>query len=146
MPLVRGMGNLVVYDDCLVFVRLSRRDALRASLSGGGRNDRVDHLAESQASLTPDELVSQNPGSWVVGYEEVACARYSAGTWGDPGLAAALGSGTVEAPMESLSIELIDGSTKRLLRGTSVRGPGRDLLGRALGEKLTLVRWNDRWK
>jgi hypothetical protein len=146
MPLVRGMGNLIVYDDCIVFVRLKWRDAFLASLSGNRRDDRVDRLADDQAKLAPDELVSRNPRSWIVRYQEVARARYSNGSWGDPGLAASLGSGTVKTPMESLSIEPIGGSTRRLLRGTSVRGQGKDLLALALDEKLTVVGWNARWK
>jgi hypothetical protein len=35
-PIVRGIGNLIVYDDCLVFVRLRYREALLASWPGTG--------------------------------------------------------------------------------------------------------------
>jgi hypothetical protein len=130
-PMIRGMGNVIVYDDCLAFVRLRYRTALLSSLSGGRLNDRVDRLAKEQAALAPDRLVADSPGSWIVRYDEVARARYHLE-------AEESFDRTAKVPTETLTLELVDGSTRSLRRGTSVRGPGRSLFSQALREKLTI--------
>jgi hypothetical protein len=136
-PMVRGMGNLIIYDDCLVFARLTYRDAFLASVSGNRLNDRVDLLANDQAALSPDELIARSPRHWIVRYDDVASVRYHAGT--EERTDAEGGATVMKVPMESFSIELLGGSTKQLWRGTSLRGPGRSLLGQALQERLIIV-------
>jgi hypothetical protein len=106
-------------------------------VSGNRLNDRVDRLASDQATLTPDALAAQSLRHWIVPYEEVAAVRYHAGT--EQRTDAESNVTIMNVPMESMTIELQGGSTKRLWRGTSLRGPGRALLSQALQEKLTIV-------
>lgn len=64
-------GNLIIYEDCLVFAAV-RGPVVNSALNirelvrKAGRESRFDSLAREQSRLAPDELATSNKHNWLV--------------------------------------------------------------------------------
>ena len=142
-------GNLIIYEDCLVFAAVRRplvnsvmnvRELVRQSR----RVARLDSRARAQAALVPDDLVDRDRHNWIVRREDVAKARLStsrsseAGE-GDDVVSLVVGAvGAVGSPTEHTLIVHLKGRKRPTY--PSVKGAWGDaeneLLKTVLGDRL----------
>jgi len=149
-----GNGNLILYDDCLVFASLVGVRLLIGGLLAGSVRKKVEGAAPEQAKLSPEELVAQHSHSWRVAYADLADAEYETeGGGGESAgrvVAGGVGGKMPKWRVEILTLKLLDGTTKRVVHQISSNSSGwfsktktypdsEDLLRRALGDKLTMA-------
>jgi hypothetical protein len=139
---VQTSGNLLVYDDCLVFVTNSWRHFLPSLIFPGRVHDR---LAAEQSERAPDELVARKRRNWMVHRDDVAEASFGTtrsgggGTGGDTvvDLVLSVASAGSAVTKRTLEIELNGETRSKDPRVAGLWGDAEiDLLRRALGDKL----------
>ena len=142
-------GNVIIYDDCLVFAAV-RRPLLnsllnvRELITESRRNARFESVAREQAELAPDEVAAQDRHNWMIRREDVARAvlmtsRDSAVPAGDDIVSLVLGAASVvSAPIEhTLMIHLTSRKSRMYPSVKGVWGDAEnELLRAALGDRL----------
>jgi hypothetical protein len=143
-------GNLIVYDDCLVFAAV-RRPLVNSVLNipelvrPSSRDSRFDSLGREQAQLAPDELVARSRHNWLIRSEDVVRAvlgtsRGAGGPAGDDVVDLVLGAGLAlgASTAQTLRVHLSGYRTRMCPFVEGIWGDAEnDLLRSALGDKLT---------
>jgi hypothetical protein len=124
-------GNLILYEDRLVFARVEKRGRGSAGRQGGEHYERA---ASEQAEVPAADLVARDRRNWQVAYAELNRARY--GTY--RAQASMPDSGGMPA-LGRLKLELGDGTVKNFGHLWDGGSASEDLLRRVLGEKLTTM-------
>jgi hypothetical protein len=124
-------GNLILYDDRLVFARVAKPGGRPSRRQG---TEHYQRAASEQAEAPAAELVARHRRNWQVVYADIACARY--GTY--RGQSSMPDSGGMPA-LGRMKLELVDGTVKHFGHLWDGGSASEDVLRSALGEKLTTL-------